>query len=371
VIQYTVMGTPGGSIVQNDGQLERVRLVEPHPGIPANQLPGLDQLLARTRRGKFVYTAVVFGIITGIGVASAPYAGPGLASMLTFGPALMASVSIRVLVATAGMAEAATRPFTLVDVAPDGMRVAGRAVGLQLPDHRWLTLRTGEPNRLLIAGIRRVWLLGPDARGRAFVLVPGNVRLHTARLRDAPPSDSEPVPPAQRTPLRPNEDPILVGHLRATSRRLLVIVGVFLLIAATSLWAGFDTAIRSHLRAAGEMTAGFVLAFAMLLIAGQILVAWFKQRKLLPADAGWFELRVSLSAPFSTTGAGITVLTGYATLPDNSVHSFRTAKIDAALAANIAVTGQLWAIGPFRRGKPIAIGLPGYPLFGQVTLDVR
>jgi hypothetical protein len=269
------------------------------------------------------------------------------------------------------MVELATWPFTEVTAAPDGMRVDGSRLSLRLPDGRWLVFRTAEPNRLLIAGLRRVWLLGPDPRGRVCVLVPSGVRLHRARLSDAPASGSTPLEPVVREPQRPADDQVLASTLRTASRRVLITAGVFALIAATALWAGIDSAVRTHFRSAGLITAGFVLAFGMLLITGQLLVIWARQRKSLPADAGWFELRVNLSAPFVTSAAGITVLTGYATLPDNSVHSFRTAKMDAALAANIAVTGQLWAIGPFRRGKPIPVGLPGYPLMGQVTLDVR
>ncbi len=356
--------------MQQDDQLDRVRLVEPQPGMPADQLPGLDQLLARTKRGKYFFSAVCFGILVAIGIATAGSIGPGLATLMIVGPAVMVYVSVRVLVATTGMAGLVKSPFTRVDIAPDGMRAAGKRVALQLPDGRWLVCRLGEPNRLLIAGLRRVWLLGPDARGRVVVLVPGNIRLTTARIRDTPPERSEPVPPAPRVPLRPAEDPVLLAHLKAVDRRVLIPAGVTLAIGAIALWAGVDSAIRSHLRSVGGMTAGFVFAFVMLLLTGQLVTVWFKQRKLLPPDAGWFELRVNLAAPLFVTAGGIATLTGYATLPDHSVHTFR-ARIDAALATNIAVTGQLWAIGPFRPGKPISAGLPGYPLIGQLQLGVR
>ena len=356
--------------MQNDGQLERIRLVEPQPGMPAQALPGLDQLLAHTKRGKYVFSGAVFAILAVIGVVALPDVGPGVAAMLIVGPGLLAYTSVRMLVVTSGMAGLAASSFTAVTVAPDGMRVTGTRVSLRLPDERWLVFRTTEPNRLLIAGLRRVWLLGPDARGRVCVLVPSGIRLHRARLSDAPASGSTLVEPAVREPLRPGDDPVLASTLRTAGRRLLITAGVFALIAATALWAGIDSAVRTHFRSTGLITAGFVLAFAMLFLAGQVLLVWSKQRNFLPANAGWFELRVSLAAPFVTNASGVSVLTGYATLPDNSVHTFRTARIDAALAANIAMTGQLWAIGPFQRGKPIPIGLPGYPLIGQVNLDV-
>jgi len=357
--------------VQNDDQLERVRLVEPQPGWAAHSLPGLDQLLTQTKRGKYVFSAAVFAIIAVIGAVSLPYTGPGVTAMLVVGPGLLAYTAVRMLMVTSGMVELATWPFTEVTVLPDGMRVAGSRLSLLLPDGRWLVFRTAEPNRLLIAGLRRVWLLGPDARGRVCVLVPSGVRLHRARLSDAPASGSTPLEPVVREPQRPADDQVLAATLRAARRRLLITAGVFALIAATGLWAGIDSAVRTHFRSAGLITAGFVMTFGMLWITGQLLWTWSKHRNLLPANAGWFELRASLSGPFVTSAAGISVLAGHATLPDNSVHSFRTAKIDAALATNIAVTGQLWAIGPFQRGKPIPIGLPGYPLIGQVTLDVR
>lgn len=356
--------------MQNDDQLERVRLVEPQPGMPGHALPGLDQLLAQAKRGKYVFSAVVFAIFAVIGVVSLPFTGPGVTAMLVVGPGLLACTAIRMLVLTSGMVGLGNWPFTAVAAEPDGMRVAGSRLSLRLPDGRWLVFRTAEPNRLLIAGLRRVWLLGPDARGRVCVVVPSGVRLHRARLSDAPASGSAPLEPAVREPQRPADDQVLASTLRTARRRLLITAGVFALIAATGLWAGIDTAVRTHFRSGGLITAGFVMTFGMLWIAGQLLRSWFKHRNLLPADAGWFELRVNLSAPFTTSAAGVSVLAGYATLPDNSVHTFRTARIDAALAANIAVTGQLWAIGPFRRGKPIPIGLPGYPLVGQITLDV-
>lgn len=247
-------------------------------------------------------------------------------------------------------------PFRQVDIAVDGLVANGRAVGVRLPDGRWLRVRLDEAYRLLLAGHRRVWLLG---RGpKVFVGFSGLVRIRRARIFDAPPSGAVVVPPPAGSG-SPRLDPVLAAHRRRIARELRAMTGFLLVLAGFAMWVRFDFPVAKW--------AALVCATGALLGALVSAARSFAHSRPLPADH-WTELRAVLDGPVRMGRRGAARLSGLTMLADGTVVGFRLPKADPSMAANIAATGRLWIAGVPRPGAA-KTGVPGYPVLGTVWLD--
>ncbi|WP_328446449.1 MULTISPECIES: hypothetical protein [unclassified Amycolatopsis] len=252
--------------------------------------------------------------------------------------------------------------FRRVDVAADGLVAAGRTVGVRLPDGRWLRIRLDEAFRLLLAGDRRVWLLGSGPK--VFVGFPGVVRVRRARIHDTPPAGAVAVAPTAWSG-SPRLDPVLAAHRRRHARDLREAATFLLALAGFSLWVRLD--FPADDRASGFVVLVFTGIAALALVAA-IAVAARSVAYLGPQPADhWTELRAVPDGPVRMSPHGSARVSGLTMLADGRVVPFRIHDADPSMAANVAATGRLWIAGVPRPGRA-ATGVPGYPVLGTVRL---
>ncbi|MEU7787132.1 hypothetical protein [Amycolatopsis sp. NPDC049159] len=334
---------------------ERVPAFELDPAMPSGALPIFGEYLDRIGRSTadqrlLSWLFLVFGVaqfFTGAGVAlpvgTLALAGTVEAWWLHRAYAHVPEKRLK------------REAFRQVDVTADGLVVAGRTVGVRLPDGRWLRVRLDEAHRLLLAGHRRVWLLG---RGpKVFVGFSGLVRVRRARVHETPPPGAVAVlAPAGSG--SPRLDPVLTAHRRQLARELRTTAAFLLVLAGFALWVRLDFPVMGWI--AWAFAAGALLGA---LATGLRSLA---HRRPLPADH-WTELRAVLDGPVRMGRRGSARLSGLTMLADGTVVAFRLPKADPSMAANIAATGRLWIAGVPRPGAA-RTGLPGYPVLGTVWL---
>jgi len=352
-----------GASVQIVPVPERVRAFEFDPAMPSGALPIFGEYLDRIGRS-----------ITNQRLAGWPFVLLGVSQFFT-GTGIAIPVF---LIALFGFFELSRlhrgrvwvpekrlkrERFRRVDVAADGLVAAGRIVGVRLPDGRWLRIRLGEAFRLLLAGDRRVWLLGSGPK--VFVGFPGVVRVRRARIHDAPPAGAVTLQPTAWS-ASPSLDPVLTAHRRSMARELWTGAGFLLIVAGLSAWVRLDFP-------AGDRLTGFVVvvftgfAVVALLAAAAAVTRSLGYRRPLAADH-WTELRAVPDGPVRMGRQGSARLSGLAMLADGSIVGFRMHQADPSMAANIAATGRLWIAGVPRPGHPAKTGVPGYPVLGTVWL---
>ncbi|WP_410637867.1 hypothetical protein [Amycolatopsis sp. lyj-346] len=334
---------------------ERVRAFELDPAMPSGALPIFGEYLDRLGRGT-ANQRLVAAFFVVFGVAQF-LAGAGVAlPVATF--ALAGAIEARWLyLAHARVPETRLKreAFRQVDITADGLVAAGRTVGVRLPDGRWLRVRLDEAHRLLVAGHRRVWLLG---RGpKVFVGFSGVVRVRRAGVHDAPPPGAVPVPQPAGSG-SPRLDPVLSAHRRQLARDLRATAACLLVLAGFAVWVGLDFPVVGWV--AWAPGAGALLG------ALAAVLRSFAHGRPLPADH-WTELRAVLDGPVRMSRHGAARLSGLTMLADGRVVPFRLPKADPSMAANIAATGRLWIAGVPRPGAA-KTGLPGYPVLGTVWL---
>ncbi|WP_410607390.1 hypothetical protein [Amycolatopsis sp. lyj-109] len=334
---------------------ERVRAFELDPAMPSGALPIFGEYLDRIGRD-LANQRLVAGFFLVFGIAQF-FAGAGVA--LPVGTLALAGAIEAWWLHRAHAHVPGTRlkreAFRQVDITADGLVAAGRTVGVRLPDGRWLRVRLDEAHRLLVAGHRRVWLLG---RGpKLFVGFSGVVRLRRARIHDGPPPGAMPVV-APAGSGSPRLDPVLTAHRRQIARDLRATTAFLLVLAGFAGWVGLDFPVASWV--AWTFGAGTLLGACVTALRA---IAY---RRPLPADH-WTELRVVLDGPVRMSRSGAARLSGLTMLADGRVVPFRLPKADPSMAANIAATGRLWIAGVPRPGAA-STGLPGYPVLGTVWL---
>ncbi|WP_410612801.1 hypothetical protein [Amycolatopsis sp. lyj-109] len=253
-------------------------------------------------------------------------------------------------------------PYHQLDVAPDGLFTKGSRVSVRLPDGRWLRTRLPDGPRVQLAGERRLWVLGTGRR--VFVRPPGAMWLRSGRIEDAPGSGAAPAEFVSRTPTPPSRDPVLAAH-RAFQVRRAAVTGVTLLVlgaAGIAFASSMEPEPDAIADAAG--VGGVAGGSAVFLMLGLLtVVGSLRLRRPITGDS-WVELRIALDTPFVPRARTAVRLTGWALYPDGRQTRFRLVA-DISLAANVAVTGQLWLLGYPPPGKPAKAGLPGHPCLGS------
>ncbi|MEV5719937.1 hypothetical protein AB0L41_39135 [Amycolatopsis mediterranei] len=333
---------------------ERVRAFELDPAMPSGALPIFGEYLDRL--GDTANRRLVAGFFLVFGIAQF-VAGAGVALPVgTF--ALAGAIEGWWLYRAYGRVperRLKREAFRQVDVTADGLVAAGRTVGVRLPDGRWLRVRLDEAHRLLVAGHRRVWLLG---RGpKVFVGFPGVVRLRRAAIHDGPPPGAAPIPEPAGSG-SPRLDPVLTAHRHQLARDLRLTAAFLLVLAAFAAWVGLDFPVVGWV--------AWPFGVGVLLGASVTAFRAIAYRRPLPADH-WTELRAVLDGPVRMSRHGAARLSGLTMLADGRVVPFRLPKADPSMAANIAATGRLWIAGAPRPGAA-KTGLPGYPVLGTVWL---
>jgi hypothetical protein len=253
-------------------------------------------------------------------------------------------------------------PYRRLDVAPDGLLTKGSRVSVRLPDGRWLRTRLPDGPRAQVAGERRLWVLGTGRR--VFVRSPGSMWLRSGRIEDAPVSGAVLAELVSRHPTPPRLDPVLAAHRAFQVRRAAVTGVTFLVPGAAGIAVVSSLEFEPGGVADAAAVGGIAGGSAVFLLLGLLMaVGSLRMRRPITEDS-WMELRVALDTPFVPRARTAVRLTGWALYPDGRQTRFRLVA-DISLAANVAVTGQLWLLGYPPPGKPGKAGLPGHPCLGS------
>ena len=342
---------------------DRVRVHEPIPNVPSGAEPlfaGFVQKLTGLTivrmglSGALVMLGLLLVLTEGWG-STLPYlyfgAFGGMLAMWTY-----------VLILYRRVQNLFGEPYHRLDVAADGLLTKGSRVSVRLPDGRWLRTRLPDGPRAQLAGERRLWVLGTGRR--VFVRVPGAMWLRAGRIEDAPGSGAVVAEFVPRHPTPPSRDPVLAAHRAFQVRRAAVTGVTFMVLGAAGLAVASSVESDPGGIADAAAVGGIAGGSAVFLLLGLLMaVGSLRMRRPITGDS-WVELRVALDTPFVPRARTAVRLTGWALYPDGRQTRFRLVA-DISLAANVAVTGQLWLLGYPPPGKPAKAGLPGHPCLGS------
>lgn len=338
--------------------METVRVREPRTDIPMGADPFLGPQLKSARSWMPSVTALLAVCVVLmalsirlnvlIGLPAMLFTGCGLAALLCWwatgpGPALR-------------LRDAYFREIALTE---GSVLVAGAKVSLALPDGGWAVFRTFECNRLLIAGMRKAWVLGPDKRGSVVVVVPGMLTGWTAKVAREPAPGSRPSY-VTRVFGPPREDPVVRAYWQYTQKLTAVMMVVYVLVLAGMV--GASTIVSWPMSLPPLALTGF--AAVVIVVALIKTLVWGRSAYA----TGWTELDATLDAPIKHSGTAIASGTGRVTLADGRVVRVKFAMANVNLLANIEATGRMWVFGEPKPGKAVRVGLPGYPLLSNVKL---
>ncbi|MET7990691.1 hypothetical protein ABZU76_07250 [Amycolatopsis sp. NPDC005232] len=338
---------------------------EPEPGVPAASLPPFGDLYAKARRT--AAAQVLFGALITVAGLALLFAGASVPASI-----FVAFLGCRILlnwvpavVSGIGTKPGPTEVFEAMPVDPDGLVARRSHVGVRLPDGLWLRVQLPPGVRVQLAGQRRLWLL---RRGdRVHVVVPGIVLVWKGRLVSAPVSGAKHLPVVPRDVVAPCEDPVLSADRRAKVPMMLIMVLLNVISVGLAVWTvvGLKADVVARTAAADfAAPGGAAVAVLGVFAALHALTCAITLLKLLRprSERSWTELPV-LDRQITFSGSYRAVLKGHVRLPDGSVAGFRTSKVFASLALDVAASDRLWTLGAARLGV-VAVGVPGYPVIG-------
>jgi hypothetical protein len=225
--------------------------------------------------------------------------------------------------------------------------------------------------KVVMARTRRIWLVGPDARGKYLYCFAGLCipPLYAWVVDEQPPEDSEIMVEQAAPALLANaaDDVVATWGLQWERRALRVVLLVagstligFLVLSGVLLSTGAERAIESI------AALGILLVLVGPVHAAVRIPRWlclFARITRLRSAGPWTSVPVTLHDPVGRTQRRLRTYCGVATMPDG-----RTVPVGVRalvpMAANIAATGLLWIVGEPTPGRAFAVGLPGYPHTG-------
>ncbi|GHF09335.1 hypothetical protein GCM10017786_48560 [Amycolatopsis deserti] len=344
-----------------DSTQQRVLAYEPHPGEPA-ATDSLEVEIIQKQRSRLINSMVVYVVAAGLLLAlDTDPASAAFAAFLAVATVYQSwLLFFRVLPGRKLLAY----PSVLLTPGPGQLLVAGSKVSVVLPgpEPRWLVVRLPESKRILLAGLRRVYFIGPDPRGRVLVALPGGINGRFGRIttEPAPGSVEPPVPP--RAMVAALRDPVVTTFLREVWRRSWGMAGFFVLLAAV-LWTVnltyFDLPYVST----------FVTVLAVLYaVLGLMMPVRTATLSTAVKEQPWQELHATLDTEITPGASGGTgKAEGRVMLADGTARVlFQRVPLD--LLVNVRDTQRLWVLGTPERGRKAVAGLPGYPVLGLVNL---
>ncbi|HEX3786886.1 MAG TPA: hypothetical protein VHW44_03425 [Pseudonocardiaceae bacterium] len=356
------IGLPTGAFPATD----RVAIDEPYTKM------WFDLVVRASKRGQvsLVITVIALLIFSVTATQSLGRDDFGVLVLVVFGLlAVLNGVAVLVNGRTRAVAESVYPRYPWHAVAATMVSDRPFVAAVQLgPDRVHLSLRRAQPvTRQVVLRSGRLWLCGPDERGRVMARVDGLSFGVPARILDQPPADATPPVLTEPTGPRPLDEPMLAGLLRRQLRLGLVrYLGPAIVLAL-----GVASVVVSPVYAAvGPIF--LVLAVVYAVLAGLAVTRFqgiLRQSSRLLADApGWTPVLARLDS-WQAAGRVIGPARGQVWLPDGSTATVSVPRAGIDLVANIQASGTLWVAGPPTRGSTMAVGLPGYPLLGLATIE--
>jgi len=216
--------------------------------------------------------------------------------------------------------------------------------------------------RQIAARSGRVWLCGPDERGRVMVRVDGISAGAIAKVCKNAPRDRTPVTPVRPASQRPIDEPVLAWLVRRQSRAFVIsVVASGMLVLGGVLIVALDADPSSI----GLFPLVYGLLMLGLVISGRRRV---RQAPDLIARVGsWTPVPVRLDA-WQANGRVFGPARGAIWLPDGSAARLSVPRASIDLVANVQASHTLWIAGEPARDSVVAVGVPGYPIIGLARL---
>ena len=216
--------------------------------------------------------------------------------------------------------------------------------------------------RQIVARSGRVWLCGPDERGRVMVRVDGISAGVVAKVRKSPPRSTTPVTPVEPATARPIDEPVLAWLVRRQNRAFVISVVLSILLAVTGAIVLAQTGGGNGF---GLIPLIYGLAMLALLVSGRRRVR--QAPDLVARVSGWTPVPVRLDA-WAANGRVIGPARGAIWLPDGSAVLLSVPRASIDLVANVQASHTLWIAGEPARDSVVAVGVPGYPILGLARL---
>lgn len=353
-----------GDVGAVDAARDRVRVFEPQPGSTLSGHPLLNGIMEIGRkriRRNIVALPVAVALLVAIMFleddvfGAMPLVVIGVLAVVVWG--LQVFVYFYAIRPTYGLRD---KPF--FEARPREILVSGRKVSFELPGGGWLVVKLGPAHRALLAGLRRMWLVGPDASGRVGMLLPGMVNGSGGRIRTEPAPGSAALPALSRAPAAPKDDPLLAAYFRSAARRNVITTVVSFVVAGYLVWnfAGLEAP-----DAVGDLAVGLLLGAAGVIV---LLSCWgfvllHRLHRAISAP-NWTELGIRLAGGIQANGLIVAGAAGRVLLPDGREVAVTLARTNVSLLLTVETTGRLWVLGTPEPGARAYIGLPGYPLVG-------
>ncbi|MFI7117647.1 hypothetical protein [Amycolatopsis sp. NPDC049868] len=352
----------------HDSAVSRVRVLEPLRDQPAVAMPVFGSLLGAMRGARALWIVVPLAVP---GAPAAYLSGRlGLVPMAVFLALAVPAVcwGLRRSIPWKALSELAREaPFRELSLPPEGLFADGTKVYFRLPDTdaAWAETRLPKAARLQLQAQRRVWLLGPDEKGRRFLQLPGVLWPHRMKVVPDVPGGAVCQEPVEQRVVPPEEDVVLTAHRQRIVRWIRALfaaaVLVFVLLAVAQAFAVV------------EIVSGTGSGIAVLTIYSVVFLVWgidAVKGMLKPLPRGkWTEM---VAVPYRPPQIGVT---GLATLacrvqwPNGWWSDIFLAKVDPALAADIFATQRIWILGEPFRGATTFAGVPGHAVLGRVRFN--
>ncbi|MDQ0378047.1 hypothetical protein [Amycolatopsis thermophila] len=330
----------------------RHRVYEPHLGEPAATDPLEVAILDKTRSH-----LITTGAFAALAAALILLFLPGGAGRGTVAGACAALAGHRVLLLirrVRPLAKLLELPTVVLTPGPGQLRVSGTTVSIALPGPgpRWARARMPRSKQLVLARERRVFMLGPDRRGRLVLAAPGSIAGHFGRVRPTPAAGSG-EPPAGTT--------VSAAFLGESQRRAALTIALAP-VAGALVW------VIAEMFPGGSPVGGAIGGGAAYLAFAIVRLVHVRRLARAARTGDWTELGATLDTPITPGSPGTGHATGRVTMPDGTVVHARFGRQPLDLLVNVRATGRLWVLGTPERGTAVVAGLPDHPVLGPVRL---
>ncbi|MFF4598302.1 hypothetical protein [Amycolatopsis sp. NPDC001319] len=316
---------------------------EPDPTLPAERLPLFGELTKAARRaeGRQLVLAIVLVMVAAGFVAGATMT---VAEAVLLGYVFVGSAVVRglTMVRQQRVKPLLGKAFEQAEVRAV---VAGRVIGAQLADGRWVRFRASRYAAEVLARRRRLWLLRDGDRAAVLTAEAGLV---PARIRDESPGGSREVAPAQPT-TTPDAEP-----LRALRKRR-----EWGEVAAVALLSALYVAAWLIFQQGERLFSPLMVVLGALTVLSTALAVVLCLRPSRAAE--WTELELVAEPAIAVTHDRLTV-ESRAVRPDGTTAAFRLRGVSLAAALDIAASRKLWISGS-------RAGLPGHAWIGTVRFQ--
>ncbi|MFK0249414.1 hypothetical protein ACIQUM_32350 [Amycolatopsis azurea] len=352
----------------DDSTISYVRALEPLRDRPAVEMPVFGALLGTMRGTRGLWFVVPFAVPGATGVLASDGVGVITALVLLLLVTGLLAWRAPLSIPWKALADLARKePFRELSLPPEGLFAVGAKVYFRLPgtEVAWAEARLPKPALLQLRAQRRLWLLGPDEKGRRFLQQPGVLWPRRVKTVTALPDGATRLDAVDQRRVPPEEDVVLIAH-----RRRLVggIVSLFAGVSGTLVLL-----LAGQIYAVAEEMTDDLAGIIFLAVSGMVFfILGIEAAKgmVKPLPRGkWTEMVAVPHGPPRIGIAGMATLACRVQWPNGWWSDVFLSRVDPSLAANVWATQRLWILGEPFRGATTFAGVPGHAVLGRVSFS--